>query len=130
MFNYILVYTFVCMHLSSIGFRRRERDSNNYTSHYLHLFTLHVTKKCSFNILKTISFKIEQKTTIEAQSEVKATKGLTKSNPKKMHALSEARDFGNSNLVALTTFVRCSIFFSKSNNLSCSRHHPPEVLRI
>ena len=32
-------------------------------------FTLHVTKKFSFNILKTISLKIEKKTSIEAQSE-------------------------------------------------------------
>ena len=104
----IFVNTFVCMHLSSISFRRRERDSNNYTSDYLHLFTLQVTKKCSFNILKTISFKIEKKTSIEAQSEVKATKGLTKSNRKKMHALSEARDFGHSNPVALErTVCKC-----------------------
>ena len=32
------------------------------------IFTLHVTKKFSFNILKTVSLKIEKKTSIETQS--------------------------------------------------------------
>ena len=51
------------------------------------LFTLHVTKKFSFNILKT-SLKIETKTSIEAQSEgeVKATWPIDENerNPKKI----------------------------------------------
>ena len=32
------------------------------------IFTLHVTKKFSFNILKAVSLKIEKKTSIETQS--------------------------------------------------------------
>ena len=32
------------------------------------IFTLHVTKKFSFDILKTVSLKIEKKTSIETQS--------------------------------------------------------------
>ena len=45
-----------------------EEENETVTiSNYLPLFTLHVTKKCSFNIPKTISLKIEKKTSIEAQ---------------------------------------------------------------
>ena len=66
------------------------------------IFTLHVTKKFSFNILKTISLKVEKKTSIEAQSEgeVKATWPIGENESKK-DAPSEARDFGDSNPVAL-----------------------------
>ena len=44
------------------------------------IFTLHVTKKFSFNILKTVSLKIEKKTSIEAQSE----------GPARVHKISES----------------------------------------
>ena len=48
---------------------KTEENEAATISDFLHLFTLHVTKKFSFNILKTISLKIEKKTSIEAQSE-------------------------------------------------------------
>ena len=52
-----------------------EENETAAISNHLHLFTLHVTKKRLFNILKTISLKIGKKTSIGAQSEgeVKAT---------------------------------------------------------
>ena len=50
----------VCMHLE---------NEKATISNFLHLFALHVTKNFSFNILKTISLKIEKKTSIEEQSE-------------------------------------------------------------
>ena len=70
-----LVNTFVRMYLSSVSLMKTEENEAATISDFLHLFTLHVTKKFSFNILKTISLKIEKKTSIEAQSEgeVKAT---------------------------------------------------------
>ena len=40
-----------------------------FVTTFVCIFTLHVTKKFSFNILKTISLKIEKKTSIEAQNE-------------------------------------------------------------
>ena len=59
-------------------------------------------EEVSFNILKTISLKVEKKTSIEAQSEgeVKATWPIGENESKK-DAPSEARDFGDSNPVAL-----------------------------
>ena len=80
------------------------------------IFTLHVTKKFSFNILKTVSLKIEKKSSIEAQSEGQALLNLQKKgeshlaqpideNESKKDALSEARDFGDSNPVALERTV-------------------------
>ena len=80
------------------------------------IFTLHVTKKFSFNILKTISLKIEKKTSIEAQSEGHALVNLQKTseshlaqpideNESKKDALLEAKDFGDSNPVALERTV-------------------------
>ena len=52
-----------------------EENETATISNFLHLFTLQVTKKFSFNILKTVSLKIERKTSIERQieGEVKAT---------------------------------------------------------
>ena len=57
-------------------------------------------------MLKTISLKIEKKTSIEAQSEghVKATWPIDENESKK-DALSEARDFSDSNPVALEITV-------------------------
>ena len=56
----------VCMHL----FKLNEKENETATmSNYLHLFALHVTKKFSLNMLKTINLKIEEKTSIEEQSE-------------------------------------------------------------
>ena len=63
-------------------------------------------KKFSFDKLRTISLKIEKKTSIEAQSEgeVKATWAIDERESKK-DVLSEARDFGDSNPVALERTV-------------------------
>ena len=80
------------------------------------IFTLHVTKKFSFNILKTVSLKIEKKTSIEAQSEGHELVNLQKTSEShlaqpidksesKKDALLEARDFGDSNPVALERTV-------------------------
>ena len=96
------------------------------------IFTLHVTKKFSFNILKTVSLKIEKKTSIEAQSEGHALVNLLKTseshlaqpideNESKKDALSEARDFGDSNPVALERTVWWMLsphFGSQSRNKS------------
>ena len=101
-----LVNTFVRMYLSSVSLMKTEENEAATISNFLHLFTLHVTKKFSFNILKTISLKIEKKTSIEAHSEgeVNATQQIDESESKK-DALSEARDFGDSNPVALERTV-------------------------
>ena len=56
----------VCMHLFKLN---EEENETPAISNYLHLFALHVTKKFSLNMLKTISLKIEKKTSIEEQSE-------------------------------------------------------------
>ena len=71
-------------------------------SNFLHLFTLHVAKKFSFNILRTISLKITKKTSIEAQNEgeVKATWPIDDKESKK-DALLDARDFSDSSPVVL-----------------------------
>ena len=98
-----LVNTFVRMYLSSVSLMKTEENEAATISNFLHLFTLHVTKKFSFNILKTISLKIEKKTSIEAQSEGEDWQ-IDESESKK-DALSEARDFGDSNPVALERTV-------------------------
>ena len=64
----IFVNTFICVHASSIS----EENETATISSFLHLFTLHVTKRFSLNILKTTSLKIEKKSSIEAQSEYHA----------------------------------------------------------
>ena len=63
------------MHAFKLSKLNEEENETATISNCLHLFPLHVTKKFSLNILKTISLKIEMKTSIEAQSagEVKAT---------------------------------------------------------
>ena len=74
------------MHAFKLSKLNEEGNETATISNFLHLLTLHVTKKFSFNILKTISLKIENKTSIEAQGkgEVKTTWRLTKTNPEKM----------------------------------------------
>ena len=54
-----LLNTFVCM----LKFSKLNEEENETAtiSNFLHLFTLHVTKKFSFNILKT-TLKLEKKT--------------------------------------------------------------------
>ena len=69
-----------------------------------------VTKKFSFNILKTISLKIEKKTSIEAQSEGHALVDKTSEATKPIDENeSEARDFDDSNPVALDRSVSCRL---------------------
>ena len=65
MFNYLRKY--ICVHPSSInlnGTRQRQ-----FPIFFTYSLFISVTKKFSFNILKTISLKIEKKTSIETQSE-------------------------------------------------------------
>ena len=66
-FNYFRKY--ICVHAFTISKLNGEENEAEAISNFLHHFTLHVTKKFSFNILKTISLKVEKKTSIEAQSE-------------------------------------------------------------
>ena len=83
--------------------KRNEEESEKPTiTNFLHFSTLQVTKKFLFNILKTVSLKIEKKPSFEAQSEgkVEATWPIGENESKK-DALSEARDFGDPNPVAL-----------------------------
>ena len=66
---------YICVHAFKLSKLNEEENETATISNFLHLFTLHVAKKFSFNVLKTASLKMEKKTTIEAQSEgeVKAT---------------------------------------------------------
>ena len=66
-FNYFRKY--ICVHAFKLNIKLNEENETATISNFLHLLTLHVTKKFSFNVLKTISLKIEKKTSIEAQSE-------------------------------------------------------------
>ena len=93
---------YICVHAFKLSKLNDEENETATISNFLHLFTLHVAKKFSFYILRTIGLKIEKKTSIEAQSEgeVKATWPIGKKESKK-HALSEARDFGDSSSVAI-----------------------------
>ena len=59
----------ICVHAFKLNKLNEEENETATISNFLHLFTLHVTKKFSFNILKTISLKIKKKSSIEAQSE-------------------------------------------------------------
>ena len=101
------------MHAFKLSKLDEEENETATISNFLHLFTLHVAKKFLFNILKTISLKIEKKTSIEAQNEghVKATWPIDE-NESKQDALSEARDFGESNPVALKRTVWCTLWLS------------------
>ena len=85
-------------------------DMFNYFRKYI------CNEEVSIQHTKTISLKIEKKTSIEAQSEGHALVNLHKTseshlaqpideNESKTDALSEARDFGDSNPVALEITV-------------------------
>ena len=92
---------YVCVHALKLSKLNEEDNETAAISNFPHLFTLHVAKNFSFNSLKTVSLKMEKKTSIEAQSqgEVKATWPIEENESKK-DALSDARDFGDSNPVA------------------------------
>ena len=94
MFNYFRKY--ICVHAFELNKLNEDENETATISNFLQLFTLHVTKKCSFNLLKTISLKIKKKTSIEAHNEGHALvhktseshlAELMKMNPKKIHAL-------------------------------------------
>ena len=107
------------------------------------------TKNNKFENKKKLVLKCKAKVMHLQTKQVKATQ-LIDENESKKDALSEARDFGNSNQLHLKdlyaecyprhlapnpemkavsyagkTFGRCSLLF-----LSCLRHHAPEVLCI
>ena len=110
------------MHVFKLSKLHEEEAETATISNFLHFLTLQVTKKFSFNILKTVSLKIGKKTSIEAQSEgeVKVTWPIGENESKK-DALLEARDFGDSNPVALqsTLWLMLSPHFgSQSRNES------------
>ena len=71
MFMFMYLRKYVCVHAFMLKLNKLNEEENETAtiSNFLHLFTLHVTKTFSFNILKAISLKIEKKTSIEAQSE-------------------------------------------------------------
>ena len=67
MFNYFRKN--ICMYAFKLSKLNEKEHETATISNFLHLFALHVTKNFSFNILQTISLKIEKKTSIEEQSE-------------------------------------------------------------
>ena len=60
---------YICVHAFKLSKLNEEENETATISNFLHLFTLHVTTKFSFAVLKTIRFKIKNKTCMEAQSE-------------------------------------------------------------
>ena len=87
---------YICMHAFKLKLNKlnEEEDETTTISNFLHLFTLNLTKKFWFNILKTISWKIKKKTSTEPQSEghailstqnkCKPLGRLTRTNPRKL----------------------------------------------
>ena len=67
MFNYLLKH--ICVHPSSINLMKKRTRQQQFPNFFISSLFISVTKKFSFNILKTISLKNENKTSIEAQSE-------------------------------------------------------------
>ena len=67
LFNYFRKYNGV--HPSSINLMRKRTRRQQFSIFFISSLFISVTKMFSFNVLKTISLKIEKKTSIEAQSE-------------------------------------------------------------
>ena len=67
MFNYLRKH--ICVHPSSINLMKKRTRKQQFPNFFISSLFISVTKKFSFNILKTISLKNENKTSIEAQSE-------------------------------------------------------------
>ena len=91
MFDYLRKY--ICVHASSINLMKKRTRQQQFPIFFTSSLFISVTKNFSFNILKTISLKIEKKTNIEAQSEGHALvdktseshfSRLMKTNPKKI----------------------------------------------
>ena len=84
MFNYFRKY--ICVHTFKLNKLNDEENESTTVSSFIHLFTLHVTKKFSFNILKIISLKMEKKLVLKRQAKVKwkPLGRLAKTNSKKM----------------------------------------------
>ena len=97
-----LVNTFVCMHLSLVSLTKKRTRQQQFPI----FFTSSLYEEVFIQHTKNNEFKIETKTSIEEQSEgeVKATWPIDENESKK-DALSEARDFGDSNPVALERTV-------------------------
>ena len=70
MFNYFRKY--ICVHASSISLMKKRTRQQRFPIFFISSLFISATTKFSFNILKTVSLKIEKKTTNEAQSEVHA----------------------------------------------------------
>ena len=67
MFHYFCKY--ICVHASSINLIEKRTRQQQFPIFFTPSLFISVTKKFSFNILNTISLKIENKSSIEAQSE-------------------------------------------------------------
>ena len=67
MFNYLRKY--ICVHASSINLIKKRTRQQQFPIFFTSSLFISVTKKFSFNTLKTISSKMEKKTSIEEQSE-------------------------------------------------------------
>ena len=67
MFNYLRKH--ICVHASSINLMKKRTRQQQFPIFFTSSLFISVTKKFLFNILKTISLKIEKKTSIEARSE-------------------------------------------------------------
>ena len=59
----------ICVHASSINLTKKRARQQQLPIFFTSSLFISVTRKFSFNILKTIRLKIEKKTSIEAQSE-------------------------------------------------------------
>ena len=68
MFNYFRKY--IRVQAFKLNKLNEEENETATISNFLHLFTLHVTKKFSFNILKAISLKIEKKPVLKRKAKV------------------------------------------------------------
>ena len=114
MFNYFRKY--ICVHASSINLMKKRTRQQQFPIFFTSSLFISVTKKFSFNIRKTISLKIEKKTSIEAQSEGHALVDKTSEFTNSSEATkpideneSEARDFDDSNPVALDRSLSCRL---------------------
>ena len=67
MFNYYRKH--ICVHASSINLMKKRTRQQQFPIFFTSFLSISVMKKFSFNLLKTISLKLEKKTSIEAQSE-------------------------------------------------------------
>ena len=67
MVNYFRKY--ICVHASSMNLMKKRTRQQQFPIFFTSSLFISATKTFSFNILKTISLKIEKKTSVEGQSE-------------------------------------------------------------